>query len=305
MGLFGYGKGDFEKNTGVFKQRVNNLLFSMNRLNNAQAYGIGPALNGIIFTLDEVKYTKKNGKEQNAIDERMFKLIDSMERDLQKKNAGSFSEHMRMLGEAVDDSRRYGQEAYTADELQAQEKMAIEKGHICDALNQKGEIDKQKELIVKRIKKLLVEGKKAEVQKLELEFQAYKSKEATLNESITAHCANYNLALQVGQIKERSKLTAELKANKIVENPAAFARETERVNLALAEQLGVITESQTIATEALNADVGFSNLNTGTGEATALAESELAREASETINGASYEGVNGAMDPDLLKELNS
>lgn len=290
MGLFGYGKGDFEKNTGVFKQRVNNLLFDLHRLGN-QEYGIGSVLNAIIKTLDNVKYTKHNGKAQDAIDERISKLIDSLEKDLQKKNAGSFSEHMRMLGEAVDDCRRYGEEAYTADELQAQESMATVKGYICDALNNKGEVDKSKQELLKKAKKLLTEGKKAEAQKLELEFNACVAKEEQLNERITAFSTQYNALLKVSKIKERGQLAVEMDAVKLIQGSEAdFAREIQKANVALERQMERTGNIINMVDEA-DKDINdtLKTANTGSSSFMTLIETDMATGLKKSVDTATVE----------------
>ena len=306
MGLFGYGKGDFEKNTGIFKKRVNDLLFNMHRLGD-QEYGIGPVLNLIIHTLDDVKYKKQNNKAQDAIDERISKLIDSLEQDLQKKNAGSFSEHMRMLGEAVDDCRRYGQEAYTADELQAQESMATVKGYICDALNNKGEVDKAKETLLKKAKKLLSEGKKAEAQKLELEYNACVAKEERLNERITAFSTQYNALLKVSKIKERGQLASEMDAVKIIQGSEAdFAREIQKANVALEEQMERTNTIINMVDEA-DKDISdtFKTADTGSGSFMSIVENNMASDVQNSVDTAKIEdsSVSTSDFEQMLKNL--
>ena len=63
MGLFGYGKGDYEKNTTTFKNRVNGLLMDISRFGE-QEFGISGVLFGIMNNLDSISYPKGKGKEQ-------------------------------------------------------------------------------------------------------------------------------------------------------------------------------------------------------------------------------------------------
>lgn len=303
MGLFGYGKGDYDKNTAVFKNRVNGLMMELSRFGENE-FGLSGVLVAIMGNLDKTPYVKAKGKEQEAIDARINKVLDSLQKDLQKKNAASFSEHARMLASAVDDSRRYGQESFTAEELEAQEGMANCKGQIGDALDQKSVIEKQKEALLKRAKKLLADGKKAEAQKLNIEYNACVQNEKIAEKKITAFSAQYNAFLKIAGARANGKLADELDANKLINGSLAdFDKELRAMNMKLEKSLNNIKEVDDIVNnyETDTTDM-FAGLDSGA-SIIDLAENDMAMDMGKSVANASVDVADDDQD-EFMRMLN-
>lgn len=305
MGLFGYGKGDYEKNTTAFKNRVNGLLMDLSRFGE-QEFGISGVLFGIMNNLDKITYPKGKGKEQEAVDARISKLIDSMQQDLQKKNAASFSEHARMLADAIDNSRRYGKEADTPEQIQAQEGMANCKGQIGDAINEKAIIERKKEELLKRAKKLLSEGKQAEAQKLNIEYNACVQNEKIADKKITAFSAQYNAFLKIASARANGILADQLDANKLINGSLAdFDKELRTANMKLEKALGNIKEVGNIVdnyeTDAMDSmqglDMGANLMD--------LAENSIANDMKNSVSDANVDVSATDEADDFMKMLNN
>ena len=304
MGLFGYSEKDYVKNSGVFKQRINKLLPELSRFGD-QDIGLGGVLYNIMASLDGISYPKGKSKEQEAVDNRISKIISNLEQDLQKKNAASFSEHANLLWVAIDDCRRYGKEAFTADEIYAQEGMATCKGQIGDAINQKAAIEKQKAALLKKAKKLVEEGRKAEAQKLNIEYNACLQNEKIADKRITAFSAQYNGFLKVAGARANGQIGVELDANSIIRcSPAEFQKELREGNKKLEKAINTINEVGGIADEfEEEANQGFASLDTGA-SLTNIVENDLTNEFGSSVDNAKVDASEDVEMDDFMKMLN-
>ena len=79
MGLFGYGKSDYDKNTGAMKTRLERLVNDVYEMG-ADATNVGKTITRIILKLESVGFTK-GGKDAEAVDSYISKLITAMEQD--------------------------------------------------------------------------------------------------------------------------------------------------------------------------------------------------------------------------------
>ena len=305
MGLFGYGKGDYDKNTAIFKNRLNGLMMDLSRFGSGE-YGLSGVLTELMMTLERTSYPKGKSKDQEAIDARISKLIDSLQTDLQKKNAASFSEHASMLADAVGDSRKFAKERYTPDELLAQEGMANCKGQIGDAITQKAAIEEKKQALLSKAKKLIAEGKQAEAQRLNIEYNACIQNEKVVDKRITAFSAQYNAFLKVSGARENGKLADELDANKLINGSLAdFDKELRQNNMKLEKSLTRITDVESIV-DTYETDVtdAFSGLNTGA-NIFDLAEKALANDMAKTVQDTPVNVSEESIEDDFMKALNN
>ena len=165
MGLFGYNEKNFAKNTEVFKNRLDSLVSNIYAMG-VNAKDLGKTITNIIITLENMK-SAKGGKDAEAVDAYITKIIDEMEVDARQCNSASIVERARNLYDEINQSRRFGKSAFTNDERQAYNTRATAMGEIKNSLVRLGEIEKEKE-------RLLNAGAKtqsaAERQQLGLEY---------------------------------------------------------------------------------------------------------------------------------------
>ena len=133
MGLFGYGKSDYDRSTEEFKAALMNIMFD-----GKPTPETGKVINQTLVNLDAFKMPDKaNKKEVQAIDERIRTLLGKIRDDVQAKKPELFSAHVNILASAVADARKYGKELLTGKELEAEEITAVCKAQLFEALSLK------------------------------------------------------------------------------------------------------------------------------------------------------------------------
>ncbi len=121
--LFGFGeysKKTFEKNTKLFKARIEELMHIVadNKDGRGKSYPVGAILTRAIMSLDVSEYKSFfNSRDIQAVDERISGLLDLMQKDLAEGSMSALSAHAEILFDAITDARRAGHENATADEL--------------------------------------------------------------------------------------------------------------------------------------------------------------------------------------------
>ena len=220
MGILGYDAKEFATNSHEFKVELNKIYEKC-----GAEMGNRRMINLIISQLSDAEFPgKKNTKEQRAIDERIKNLIQAMTRDVQQKKPARLSEHANMLQSAIADSRQWGEEAYTPEEIRSQETMAECKSGIRDCLEQKKQIAIRKEEIMREAERLSGPGADEDQAALELEYNACVADEESLDENINAMTETYNVNLEVINAKKRVKSGKELKKLSVVDSVAEFDR---------------------------------------------------------------------------------
>lgn len=231
MGLFGYNVKDYAKNTENYKEKIQALQMKC-----GNEMGLRKILNTALILLDTTEFPKgKNGKQQQAIDERIAKLIDSMYRDVQQRKPAKLSSHAEMLVSAISDSRAFGEEAFDANDIAQQETMADCKSDIYDALNEKKKLAERKEALLKEGEQLQGVGAEQDMARLELEYNTCVSQEERLDEDIAAKTEIYNANLEAVNARARVKSGVQLKGLSVVNNLAEFTREVEKGTALFAE----------------------------------------------------------------------
>ena len=241
MGLFGYGKSDFEKNTGVLKGRLERLVENVYDMG-SDAIGLGKTITSLILKLEKVSYVK-GGKEAEAVDSYLAKLIEEMEQDAMKGNTPALIARAENLYNEINQSRRYGKSAFTDAERQAEDVRATSLGNINNSLNKLGEIEKKKE-------QLLNAGAKttsaAERQKLGLMYNSLVAEEKTNNQAVKMWTSRYNSAIQVINARKTSGQIQELTTAQVVD-VKAFQKEMDRANQLLQKEMATDTDITDIA----------------------------------------------------------
>lgn len=156
MGLFGYGKKDFERNTRLFIDRLQKIYDScadpdyMGRIQDPTALDVRTNCRTMVNKATRMFHAypeDASGKEIQRVDERVSYLIGLMERDVREKNVTMLTMHAGILFETLDTARRFGKEDKTPEQLKAEEIVAESLAQTREYLGKIIEVsDKQKTL---------------------------------------------------------------------------------------------------------------------------------------------------------------
>ena len=257
MGLFGYNEKDFQKNTANFKSRLETLMNNTYD-RGVSNFGVGKTIAALMVKFDSLPYPK-GGKELAAVDAEIDKIITAMEQDAMKKRMSSVLMRAESLSNELDASRRFGKNAFTADERQAESTRADALGHIHDALNRQEIVDaKKKELIEKAAK-----ASEAQQQKYRLEYNALDKESKMLNQTVTMWTSRYNTALEVINARGTAGQIGELEQSQVCDLKA-FEKEMADASRRLEKQIMLDSDVTNVATEATS---GFDQILGGASSA--------------------------------------
>ena len=253
MGLFGYNEKDYNKNSELFKSRLQNIMDGiMDR--GLNGLGVGKCITNLMFMIDRIKFCK--GKDLQRVDQEIEKLISAMESDAMKKRVSSIIMRADLLCRELDESRRYGKNAFTDAERQAENARADSLGHIHDALNELDAIaKKQKQLI-----DAAANASDSQQQKLELEYNALEQKKNSLNQTVKMWTSRYNTATEVISARETAGQIGELELTQ-VGDLKSFEKEMAQATQRLEKQIAIDSEFHSTSSEATS---GFNEI-LGTG----------------------------------------
>ncbi len=252
MGIFGYNAKDYEKNSAEFKNSIARLQRDC-----GGQMEIGSMLNKVLMEIDKNEYPHKaNGKVLQAIDERIRGLISTMQTDIQRKEMAQCSQHAQMLLSAVRDSRKYGKEQSSREELESQEIMAQCLGSLNGFYDEKLDIEQKK-------KELIKEGQRATSQavaaKIKLQFDKFSIREREVDGQIVKLTERYNRNLELVQKMKRVEEAARYQKLSVVANPADFSKKVAAMNRIYEQEAMKDSELDDIMAEA---DEGFYGTNT-------------------------------------------
>lgn len=283
MGLFGgYSEKDYKVSTDEFVSRIQDLHIDV-----GGQMGIGKVLMKLVATLQKDGYPKRaNHKDVKAIDERIAKLVDSMERDAQEQNIPKLSAHADMLFEAVTLSRKYGTERHDAAYLKNQEAKVTALGTIHNLLTRKTQIEEAKKDIEEKAKN----ASGAEFETLEIDYATLEEEEATLQIQVNTWRTKYNAAVKIENEKKVGSTIKELDENEL-QDAASFQQEVETNNAMLEMKLETYNTISETATEAQSSRKGLAGAGVGTSNLAANVEARKAAEAAGIIGDANNSGA--------------
>lgn len=141
MGLFGYNQKDFAKNTDAFQSKIDDLRQLILESGSRKYFGVGKVLDLASRLLGEIPFPKNaNGKELQAVDERIFGLLSTLMDDIQNDSPVLVMAHAKMLNDALMKSRKFGKERLSAKELEAEKIVAETLAQMKDYMRAKGEL---------------------------------------------------------------------------------------------------------------------------------------------------------------------
>ena len=233
MGLFGYNEKDYAKNSAIFRDRLNNIVECMGSMR-VNVSGLGKTITNIQFTLEGLKKAHK-GKEAEAVDAYISKLIDEMEADARQGNSASIVERARNLYDEINQSRRWGKSAFSDEQRQAYNTRATAMGEIKNSLVRLGEIEKEKESLLDAGAKT---NSAAERQELSLRYNMLSIEEKSLNQQKEAWTSRANSAAEVINARNTACSIKKLSATQ-VGNLRAFEKEMDAAAQELTRQIEI------------------------------------------------------------------
>ena len=294
MGLFGYNEKDYNKQSEDFKSRLQNIMENTYD-RGVDNFGVGKVIGGLMIMIDKIKYNKA-GKDHKVVDQIISDLLTKMEEDAMNKRFSSLISRADNLRKELDQSRRYGKNAFTADERQAEDTMAKARGGIYDALNQLGEIEKKKAALIERASKV----GDAERQKIKVDYNALDATAQRLNREVAAWTSRYNTAVQVVNTRALGGLASELESAQVCD-ARAFEKEMADIANSLEKQMGLdatINEGVTDFNSSVDSALGTSNQGSSSFDALVEdAKNERIKQEAGPFSVSSSSGTSVANDP--------
>ena len=245
MGLFGYNEKDYNKNSAIFKSRLQNIMEGlMDR--DLNALGVGKCLTNLTVLIDRINYCK--GKEMESVDQYISTIISDMESDAMKKRVSSILMRAEVLRRELDESRRYGKNALNEEERQAERTRAESLGHIHDALDQLDAIEKRQ----KKLIDMAASASDSQQQKLELEYNDLEQQKKSLNQQVKMWTSRYNTATKVIQARHTAGSIKELEMAQ-VGDLHKFEKEMAQATRQLEKQIEIDSNFGSTADDATSA----------------------------------------------------
>lgn len=242
MGIFGgYSKKDFLKNSALFNDKLMEIreLAAMNRVDDGN--GLGNVINVIMANLGRAEFpSDADGKNLKSIDLRIFDLMERMKDDVQRKSPARLSAHATMVLNAVSDVRRFGKEAYTAEEIKAQEAVAECKALIRDALLSKGKKQEAQKKLEEKSSKM--SDGDANLELMAQDWEDIENEISTLNKQIETYRARHNANVKIMNMRGLGKTFAEMPER--IATVAELDRESNKILEKLAEESAYVNDAE-------------------------------------------------------------
>ena len=296
-----YNDGTHKKNTDLFKTKIGDLSVKFRRLPGSVSSDMGTILSRIAKVLDQTKFKGKDYAENlKAIDERILHILDLMDDDIDDENLPALSCHADLLFESINKSRKKGVDEYKKDYYEQAELRAQALGKMRHAID-------EKEIILNKIDELKAaaqaanaRGDQAELQRINLDFQAAKNKLKLCENRMADWERQHNAAVRILNEYDQEQTLDELDASKLMnqEDLAKMVnKNTARLENHVNKTLGIID----ITNEAEDERAKMRDNGTKVGESVITAIND--DNANELLGGSQgHHGSinNAAIDPELL-----
>ena len=227
MGLFGYNKRDFEKNTEKFRLRINNIV--ANSIGDSSAcHDFKKKMVSISVMLEGYTYNEYS-KDYSFIDGEITKILDKIEGIVSKKEWNAAKAISELLYEDVDSCRRLGKNIFSEEKRKNKFQLAVISGKIQDTLDKMRDISMHMEKIVKDA---LATSKNDIRQKYEVEYNALNAQLEELDKKIDHYETTYKSILIYDNALEIKKFYREFDDNNRKEKLKQFVEEIDRAEAA-------------------------------------------------------------------------
>ena len=214
MGLFGYNKRDFEKNTEKFKKRIENIValapdftknFTGDKRSKFMGYLIRCANDLTIITYNE------QGSDYEVIDKEINNILANIEEALSKKEGGSAVGYAELLYDEIDCCRRYGKNVFSNEEREAKWRKTVIVSKIADIIDRKEELAKRKEKILG----VALKSSEEMMEKYKVEYDVLCSEEENLVQQLEQYHDLYKSHIAYMNALESKKITDKFNPDKL------------------------------------------------------------------------------------------
>lgn len=201
MGLFGYNKRDFEKNTQKFKAQIGNITQLCTGTENNKIGDIIKYLTKAHALLTRCDYNESS-RDYQKIDEEIYELLSRIEKAVLSKEWKLASSFAMLLCDRIHSSRTFGK-IYGSDEERELERARAEiTGKMYDLLDRAGVIDDQQAKILDAAASLPRDQR----DKYELEYNSLEFEKASIKKSLDQYSIAYDKNLECLHAIQESEL---------------------------------------------------------------------------------------------------
>ena len=179
MGLFGYRKKTFYKNTEMYKSKLHEIFLRESKFKPEES--LRDVIFNLIQLLDLVSFPQKaNSKVQRTIDNYIFHLIDELEAAVIENKKTIVLSLLSIMSDVISDCRRTGELSHLAQQnFHKEEKRAQYREEIESIIEQKEDITRKKHEILKE-----AVNEREKTEKLRLEYSMLEEKEKHLDKTL-------------------------------------------------------------------------------------------------------------------------
>lgn len=259
MGVFGYNKKDFDKNTANFANQLTKMAGEM-----IKYPAVGKLVNQavIVFGQKPYEFESFNMKELAAVDTYLKGLIDDMRMDLQKGDAEMMKAHAQLLVHHVSKSRYYGKLAGDEEGLRAEKIAAETEGLLRSQFVQKDSIKEHMRELEEEADAL--DENDTGFDMLNLEYKKCKRELENVMVAINTYQNRYNANVEIMSARGMQSIYTALPPQ--IETQREFDRLTDSITqmaMKEAEYVTGITESSTSFRAEMGSIVGGASTDTG------------------------------------------
>jgi tagatose-1,6-bisphosphate aldolase len=210
MGLFGYNKRDFEKNTEKFKKKIENIATLVSDLTyNFMGKKRGSLMKYLSMCMEDLTIITYNeyGSDYKMIDKEINNILGNIEEALSKKEGGSAVGYAELLRDEISCCRRYGKNVFSDSDR----KNKLRKIEIIFRLS---DIAEKREAIANRkneIIELALKSSEEMTKKYKVEYDALCSEEENLSEQFRQYQELYKTHIAYMNALENKKFADEIK----------------------------------------------------------------------------------------------
>ena len=289
MALLGYNEKDYNKNTRIFTDKLENIRSNL-RSRGMSNPAVSSAISSMVNVLGHFQYSHGDSKQQKAVDAYISHLLGNIEITAQQKNYAKLVLQLNTLNDVVADCRSLGKFDRSADGLKYREILDECLGELNQVGVQKANMAQRKRDILEECKRLDAMGASSQIAPLKNEYiqiesreKAIARKENELNKTYKYNCDALATIEDAGFYEELGK------GNFIAVGP----QELEKTINKITQSIEINNSKLNQGTEALqNFDNLYKNEYAGTDSATssfdAAFEQAKMQDAMNDVNNSNF-----------------
>lgn len=180
MGLFGYSEKDYNKNTQIFTDKLEDIRANL-RSRGMSNPAVSSAISSMVKVLGYFSYPKDgDAKSKKEIDTYIGRLLENIQNTAQQKNYAKLVLQINTLNDVVSDCRSIGKFDRSAEDLKSREILDECLGELNQVGVDKAEIAQRKKEILEECKRLDAMGASTQIAPLKNEYIRLESREKAI-----------------------------------------------------------------------------------------------------------------------------